>query len=252
MEQREERRKLSLVSGASSGIGRAIAVREARAGRNLLINYAGNEEGAKETERLIHEAAPEAEVLLFRADVSEEEAVKEMVDAAVERFGAIDVLVNNAGITRDNLLLRMSAEDFDSVLRINLRSVFLLSKYVGKYMLKKRSGRIINISSVVGLHGNIGQVNYAASKAGIIGITKTLAREYAGRNITVNAVAPGFIETRMTETLPEKIKESMLSEIPLGRFGKPEDIANAVSFLASDESSYITGQILLIDGGMGA
>lgn len=252
MEQREERRKLSLVSGASSGIGRAIAVREARAGRNLLINYAGNEEGAKETERLIHEAAPEAEVLLFRADVSEEEAVKEMVDAAVERFGAIDVLVNNAGITRDNLLLRMSAEDFDSVLRINLRSVFLLSKYVGKYMLKKRSGRIINISSVVGLHGNIGQVNYAASKAGIIGITKTLAREYAGRNITVNAVAPGFIETRMTETLPEKIKESMLSEIPLGRFGKPEDIANAVSFLASDESSYITGQTLLIDGGMRA
>lgn len=252
MEQREERRKLSLVSGASSGIGRAIAVREARAGRNLLINYAGNEEGAKETERLIHEAAPEAEVLLFRADVSEEEAVKEMVDAAVERFGAIDVLVNNAGITRDNLLLRMSAEDFDSVLRINLRSVFLLSKYVGKCMLKKRSGRIINISSVVGLHGNIGQVNYAASKAGIIGITKTLAREYAGRNITVNAVAPGFIETRMTETLPEKIKESMLSEIPLGRFGKPEDIANAVSFLASDESSYITGQILLIDGGMRA
>lgn len=252
MEQREERRKLSLVSGASSGIGRAIAVREARAGRNLLINYAGNEEGAKETERLIHEAAPEAEVLLFRADVSEEEAVREMVDAAVERFGAIDVLVNNAGITRDNLLLRMSAEDFDSVLRINLRSVFLLSKYVGKCMLKKRSGRIINISSVVGLHGNIGQVNYAASKAGIIGITKTLAREYAGRNITVNAVAPGFIETRMTETLPEKIKESMLSEIPLGRFGKPEDIANAVSFLASDESSYITGQILLIDGGMRA
>lgn len=252
MEQREERRKLSLVSGASSGIGRAIAVREARAGRNLLINYAGNEEGAKETERLIHEAAPEAEVLLFRADVSEEEAVKEMVDAAVERFGAIDVLVNNAGITRDNLLLRMSAEDFDSVLRINLRSVFLLSKYVGKCMLKKRSGRIINISSVVGLHGNIGQVNYAASKAGIIGITKTLAREYAGRNITVNAVAPGFIETRMTETLPEKIKESMLSEIPLGRFGKPEDIANAVSFLASDESSYITGQTLLIDGGMRA
>ena len=250
MEQREERRKLSLVSGASSGIGRAIAVREARAGRNLLINYAGNEEGAKETERLIHEAAPEAEVLLFRADVSEEEAVREMVDAAVERFGAIDVLVNNAGITRDNLLLRMSAEDFDSVLRINLRSVFLLSKYVGKCMLKKRSGRIINISSVVGLHGNIGQVNYAASKAGIIGITKTLAREYAGRNITVNAVAPGFIETRMTETLPEKIKESMLSEIPLGRFGKPEDIANAVSFLASDESSYITGQLLLIDGGM--
>ncbi len=252
MEQREERRKLSLVSGASSGIGRAIAVREARAGRNLLINYAGNEEGAKETERLIHEAAPEAEVLLFRADVSEEEAVREMVDAAVERFGAIDVLVNNAGITRDNLLLRMSAEDFDSVLRINLRSVFLLSKYVGKCMLKKRSGRIINISSVVGLHGNIGQVNYAASKAGIIGITKTLAREYAGRNITVNAVAPGFIETRMTETLPEKIKESMLSEIPLGRFGKPEDIANAVSFLASDESSYITGQTLLIDGGMRA
>ncbi len=252
MEKREERRKLSLVSGASSGIGRAIAVREARAGRNLLINYAGNEEGAKETERLIHEAAPEAEVLLFRADVSEEEAVKEMVDAAVERFGAIDVLVNNAGITRDNLLLRMSAEDFDSVLRINLRSVFLLSKYAGKHMLKKRSGRIINISSVVGLHGNIGQVNYAASKAGIIGITKTLAREYAGRNITVNAVAPGFIETRMTETLPEKIKESMLSEIPLGRFGKPEDIANAVSFLASDESSYITGQILLIDGGMRA
>ena len=252
MEKREERRKLSLVSGASSGIGRAIAVREARAGRNLLINYAGNEEGAKETERLIHEAAPEAEVLLFRADVSEEEAVREMVDAAVERFGAIDVLVNNAGITRDNLLLRMSAEDFDSVLRINLRSVFLLSKYAGKYMLKKRSGRIINISSVVGLHGNIGQVNYAASKAGIIGITKTLAREYAGRNITVNAVAPGFIETRMTETLPEKIKESMLSEIPLGRFGKPEDIANAVSFLASDESSYITGQILLIDGGMRA
>ena len=252
MDQREERLKLSLVSGASSGIGRAIAVREARAGRNLLINYAGNEEGAKETERLIHEAAPEAEVLLFRADVSEEEAVREMVDAAVERFGAIDVLVNNAGITRDNLLLRMSAEDFDSVLRINLRSVFLLSKYVGKCMLKKRSGRIINISSVVGLHGNIGQVNYAASKAGIIGITKTLAREYAGRNITVNAVAPGFIETRMTETLPEKIKESMLSEIPLGRFGKPEDIANAVSFLASDESSYITGQILLIDGGMRA
>ncbi len=246
----ESIRQTALVTGASGGIGRAIAVAQAKAGRNVVINYAGNADGAEETARLIQAANPEVETLIYRADVSQEEEVIAMVDAAAALFGSIEVLVNNAGVTRDNLMLRMRAEDFDAVIHANLRGCFLLCKYVGKLMLKKRYGRIVSISSIVGIRGNVGQANYAASKAGIIGLTKSLALEYASRHITVNAVAPGFIETRMTAALPEKIRQEMLQKIPMGSFGQPEDIADAVTFLTAENSRYITGQVLQIDGGM--
>ena len=242
--------KTAIVTGASRGIGRAIAIELAARGCNVVVDYAGNQNAAEETVKLCQEAG--AQAVSVCADVSDENAVKELVAKAQENFGSIDILVNNAGITRDNLMLRMSAEDFDEVISKNLRGAFLMTKYVGKIMLKQRAGRIVNISSIVGIHGNAGQANYSASKAGIIGLTKTTALEYASRGITANVIAPGFIDTDMTSSLPDKVKESMLSRIPAGKFGQAEDIAKAVAFLASDDARYITGQVLGIDGGMGA
>lgn len=242
--------KTAIVTGASRGIGRAIAIELAARGCNVVVDYAGNQNAAEETVKLCQEAGAQAVSLC--ADVSDENAVNELVAKAQENFGSIDILVNNAGITRDNLMLRMSAEDFDEVISKNLRGAFLMTKYVGKIMLKQRAGRIVNISSIVGIHGNAGQANYSASKAGIIGLTKTTALEYASRGITANVIAPGFIDTDMTSSLPDKVKESMLSRIPAGKFGQAEDIAKAVAFLASDDARYITGQVLGIDGGMGA
>ncbi|OON88273.1 3-oxoacyl-[acyl-carrier-protein] reductase [Oribacterium sp. C9] len=242
--------KTAIVTGASRGIGRAVAVELAARGCNVVVDYAGNQNAAEETVKLCQEAGVQA--ISVCADVSDENAVNELIAKTQEHFGSIDILVNNAGITRDNLMLRMSAEDFDEVISKNLRGAFLMTKYAGKIMLKQRSGRIVNISSIVGLHGNAGQANYSASKAGIIGLTKTTALEYASRGITANVIAPGFIDTDMTSSLPDKVKETMLSRIPAGKFGQAEDIAKAVAFLASDDARYITGQVLGIDGGMGA
>ena len=239
----------AIVTGAGRGIGRAIAVELARHGYHILVDYAANASAAEATVALCQAFGVDA--FAVQADVSDEDAVKGLVKSALERFGRIDVLINNAGITRDNLMLRMSAEDFDLVIEKNLRGAFLMTKYVGKEMLHQRSGRIVNISSVVGVHGNAGQANYAASKAGLIGLTKTTALEYASRGITANAIAPGFIDTDMTKVLPEKVKEAMLQQIPLRQFGSPEDVAKAAAFLASDDARYITGQVLGVDGGMG-
>ena len=241
--------KSALVTGASRGIGRAIAVALARAGADVAINYAGNAEAAKQTEELC--AAYGANTLVLKADVANAEECKTMVEQAKERFGKIDILVNNAGITRDKLMIGMSETDFMDVINTNLKGAFLCMQLVSKLMLKQRCGRIINLSSVVGLHGNAGQVNYAASKAGVIGMTKSAAKELASRNITVNAVAPGMIETDMTAVIPEKAKETMMATIPAGRAGKPEEIADMVVFLASDKAAYITGQVISVDGGMG-
>ena len=248
-ESTEKITRAALVTGAGRGIGRAIAVELARHGYHILVDYAGNASAAEETVALCR--AEGVDAFAVQADVSDEDAVKSLVKSALERFGRIDVLINNAGITRDNLMLRMSAEDFDLVIEKNLRGAFLMTKYVGKAMLHQRSGRIVNISSVVGVHGNAGQANYAASKAGLIGLTKTTALEYASRGITANAIAPGFIDTDMTKVLPEKVKEAMLQQIPLRQFGSPEDVAKAAAFLASDDARYITGQVLGVDGGMG-
>lgn len=248
-ESTEKITRAALVTGAGRGIGRAIAVELARHGYHILVDYAGNASAAEETVALCQ--AEGVDAFAVQADVSDEEAVKGLVKSALERFGRIDVLINNAGITRDNLMLRMSAEDFDLVIEKNLRGAFLMTKYVGKEMLHQRSGRIVNISSVVGVHGNAGQANYAASKAGLIGLTKTTALEYTSRGITANAIAPGFIDTDMTKVLPEKVKEAMLQQIPLRQFGSPEDVAKAAAFLASDDARYITGQVLGVDGGMG-
>ena len=248
-ESTEKITRAALVTGAGRGIGRAIAVELARHGYHILVDYAGNASAAEETVALCQ--AEGVDAFAVQADVSDEEAVKGLVKSALERFDRIDVLINNAGITRDNLMLRMSAEDFDLVIEKNLRGAFLMTKYVGKEMLHQRSGRIVNISSVVGVHGNAGQANYAASKAGLIGLTKTTALEYASRGITANAIAPGFIDTDMTKVLPEKVKEAMLQQIPLRQFGSPEDVAKAAAFLASDDARYITGQVLGVDGGMG-
>ena len=248
-ESTEKITRAALVTGAGRGIGRAIAVELARHGYHILVDYAGNASAAEETVALCQ--AEGVDAFAVQADVSDEDAVKSLVKSALERFGRIDVLINNAGITRDNLMLRMSAEDFDLVIEKNLRGAFLMTKYVGKEMLHQRSGRIVNISSVVGVHGNAGQANYAASKAGLIGLTKTTALEYASRGITANAIAPGFIDTDMTKVLPEKVKEAMLQQIPLRQFGSPEDVAKAAAFLASDDARYITGQVLGVDGGMG-
>ncbi len=247
----EERRRVSLVTGSGSGIGRAVAVEEARRGHDVILHYGHNIRGAEETEKRIRELCPETKTLLVGADVSSEEEVKAMLKEAEQSFPVIDNLINNAGVTKDNLILRMSTEDFDEVISANLRGVFLLCKYLSRKMLKNHYGRIVNISSVTGVHGNAGQANYAASKAGIIGLSKSLAKEFAPREVTVNVVAPGFIETRMTEVLPEEVKAKMLSEIPLGRYGRPEDVAQAVSFFTEERTSYVTGQVILVDGGMG-
>lgn len=240
--------KIAVVTGAGRGIGRAIALQFAEYGAKVVVNYRNSIAQVEELLTAIKNAGGDA--FAVRADISKEEEAKSLIKAAVEHYGRVDILVNNAGITRDNLLMRMTEEEFDSVMDINLKGTFFCLKHAASVMLKQRSGRIINISSVVGLTGNVGQTNYAASKAGVIGMTKTAARELASRGITVNAVAPGFIQTDMTDVLPDKVKEENLVNIPLKRFGTAGDIAAAVSFLASDTAGYITGQVLQVDGGM--
>ncbi|WP_088809521.1 MULTISPECIES: 3-oxoacyl-[acyl-carrier-protein] reductase [Listeria] len=240
--------KVAVVTGGSRGIGREIVLALAKEGANIFFNYGGRADAAKETLDLVSEFGVEAEAM--KADVSSEEEVQAFFKEVTNRFGRIDILVNNAGITRDNLLMRMKEDEWDDVININLKGTFLCTKAVARTMMKQRAGKIINMTSVVGIIGNAGQANYVASKAGMIGLTKTTARELAPRGINVNAVAPGFIETEMTDELDENTKELMLAQIPLGAYGKTKDIANAVKFLASDESSYITGQVLSIDGGM--
>ncbi len=240
--------KLALVTGAARGIGRKIAERFASEGSNIAICDI-QEDVLKQTAKEIEEKF-KVKVFARVCDVADSQNVKEFVSAVIKEFGVIDILVNNAGITRDMLVMRMKEEDWDLVIKVNLKSVFLFSKEVVRYMMKKRSGKIINIASIIGLIGNVGQGNYAASKAGIIGFTKSLAKEVGSRNITVNAVAPGFIQTKMTEVLPEEIKQNMLNLIPLKRFGLPEEVAAVVAFLASDDAKYITGQVINIDGGM--
>lgn len=240
--------KTAVITGGSRGIGRAIAISFAKAGADLVINYAGNVDAAKETQLLCQ--AEGAKVVLVKGDVSKAEDVEEVVNKAISEFGKIDILVNSAGITRDNILLRMDDMDFDKVIETNLRGTYLMMKAVGRHMLKKKQGRIINMASVVGIMGNAGQVNYSASKAGVIGMTKSFAREVASRNITVNAIAPGFIETDMTKDMMPQAVEKAVSNIPLGRLGSAEDVANCACFLASDTASYITGQVICVDGGM--
>lgn len=240
--------KTAIVTGASRGIGRAIALKLAQDGFNVVVNYSGSQQRAEAVAKEVEAFGVKA--LVVQANVSDADAVKALVDTTLETFGSIDVLVNNAGITRDNLMMRMKEQDWDDVIDTNLKSVFLCTKAVTRPMMKQRAGRIINVASVVGVVGNAGQANYTASKAGVIGLTKTSAKELAPRNILVNAVAPGFIETEMTDAMPEEAKAGMLSQIPLAKLGKPEDIADVVSFLASDASRYMTGQVLHIDGGM--
>ena len=241
-------KQTAIVTGGSRGIGRAVAVRLAKDGMNLVINYRGNSEAAEETERLCRELG--AEVLLVQGDVSRAEDCEKLAAQAKEAFGRVDVLVNNAGITRDGLLARMTEEDFRAVLDVNLVGPWNMIKAVNRIMMKQRYGRIVNLSSVTGLMGNMGQTNYAAAKAGILGMTKSYAREVASRGITVNAVAPGFIDTDMTEAMPEGAKDKIIIGIPMGRTGKPEDVAEAVAFLASEQAGYITGEVLRVDGGM--
>ena len=240
--------QVAVVTGGSRGIGRAICLKFASLGANLVINYAGNTEKAEETKTMCEKLG--AKVVLVPGSVADAAVCEKLIAEAVESFGRVDILVNNAGITRDNLIMRMSEEDFDAVIDVNLKGTWNCMKQVSRMMMKQRSGRIINLSSVVGVVGNAGQVNYAASKAGIIGMTKSLAKELGSRGVTVNAVAPGFVQTDMTDVLGEEMKENLQKTIPMGRLGDPEDIANAVAFLAGDEASYITGQVLHVDGGM--
>lgn len=240
--------KTALVTGASRGIGRAIALELAAAGADVAVNYAGSEEAANAVAREIEGLGRRA--IAIKADVGSAAEAEHMVSQAIEAFGRIDILVNNAGITRDNLIMRMKEEEFDQVINTNLKGVFNCIKAVTRPMMKQRSGRIINISSVVGALGNPGQANYVAAKAGVIGLTKASARELASRGITVNAVAPGFIATDMTDKLSEEQKAALLPQIPLSRMGQPEEIARVVRFLASEDASYLTGQTLHVDGGM--
>ncbi len=240
--------KVALVTGASRGIGKACAIHLADLGARVVVNYAHNRAKAEQVVAEIREKGGEATAIL--ADVSNQKDVEAMVKKAVETYGSLDILVNNAGINRDMLLLRMKEEDWDSVINTNLKGVFLVTKAAARYMMKQRQGRIINISSVIGIAGNAGQANYAASKAGVIGFSKSIARELASRNILVNMIAPGFIDTDMTEELNDQAKEIILSKIPLKRSGKPEDVAYLAGFLASGESSYLTGQVIHVDGGM--
>jgi 3-oxoacyl-[acyl-carrier protein] reductase len=240
--------KTAIVTGGSRGIGRAIALELAKNGANVLVNYAGNEAKAQAVVEEIEALGTKA--IKYQADVSDEAQVKEMVKSALDTFGSIDILVNNAGITRDNLLMRMKESEFDQVINTNLKGVFVCVKAVTRQMMKQRSGKIINVASIVGVSGNPGQANYVAAKAGVIGLTKTAAKELASRNILVNAVAPGFISTDMTDQLTDEQREGMLGLIPLAKLGQPEDVAKVVRFLASDDANYITGQTIHIDGGM--
>ncbi len=240
--------KTALVTGASRGIGRAIALELARQGANVTVNYAGNEAKAQMVVEEIQKLG--AKAFKVKADVTNEADVKDMVKQIISEFGSLDILINNAGITRDNLLMRMKEEEFDQVINTNLKGVFICTKAVTRQMMKQRNGKIVNVASVVGVSGNPGQANYVAAKAGVIGLTKTAAKELASRNIFVNAVAPGFISTDMTDALTDEQRKGMHDLIPLGKLGEPEDVAKVVRFLASDDANYITGQTIHVDGGM--
>lgn len=247
--------RCAVITGASRGIGRSIAIKFAKEGHNLVLGFAGNTAKAEETKKMCEDAAAEAgkdiKVIVKQGDVATKEGVDTLMETACTAFGCVDILVNNAGITRDNLLARMSEEEFDEVLATNLKGAFLCCQAVSRSMMKKRYGRIINITSIVGLHGNAGQANYSASKAGLVGLTKSIAKELASRNVTCNAIAPGFIHTEMTEAMTDAAREATLSQIPMKKAGEPEDIANIAAFLVSDSASYITGQVIGVDGGMG-
>lgn len=239
---------VALVTGGSRGIGRAVCLELAKAGAKVVVNYAGNVNAAVEVCESIIAAGGEA--VAIQADVSNAASVEAMVKQVIEKYGRIDILVNNAGITRDNLLMRMKEEDWDAVINTNLKGIFHCTKLVSRYMMKQKAGKIVNMTSVVGIIGNAGQANYSAAKAGVIGFTKSMAKELAARGITVNAVAPGFINTDMTAVLPEQVKADLASQIPLGRLGAPEDVAAAILFLVSNAANYITGQTIHVDGGM--
>lgn len=240
--------KVALVTGGSRGIGREIAIELARHGASVAISYVNNEEKAVEVVKEIQKFSVKG--MCIKAEVSKEEEVKKLVDAIKDELGTIDILVNNAGINRDTLLIRMNTQEWDQVIDTNLKGTYLCTRLVAKDMIKKRYGKIINIASVAGVAGNYGQANYSASKAGVIGFTKAVAKELASRGINVNAVAPGLIETDMTQALKEEVKETLIKSVPMGRLGSPKDVANLVVFLASDKSDYITGQTINIDGGM--
>lgn len=240
--------KLALVTGASRGIGKACAIELAKAGYDIAVNFAGNEEAANKTVEEIKALGVDAAA--FKFDVSNQEAAAKGVEAVLEKFGRIDILVNNAGITRDKLVLNMDEKGFDAVIGVNLKGTFNMIKHTYKHFMKKRYGRIVSTSSVVGIMGNAGQANYSASKAGIIGMTKSVAKELAGRGVTVNAVAPGYIGTDMTNALSDKVKDAMKAQIPAKRIGTPEDVANVVAFLCSDDAAYVTGEVIKVDGGL--
>lgn len=240
--------KTAVVTGASRGIGRAIALKLASQGAAVVINYNGSEEKAREVEKQIQENGGRASI--YQCNVADYAQCERFIQDVIKEYGRLDILVNNAGITKDGLLMKMSEEDFDQVIDTNLKGAFNTIRFASRQMLRQKSGRIINMSSVSGVTGNAGQANYAASKAGVIGLTKAAARELASRGITVNAIAPGFIETDMTDVLPDQVKETSVAQIPLGRFGRPEHVAAAAAFFASEEAGYITGQVLHVDGGM--
>lgn len=241
--------RVAIITGGARGIGKKISQTFLKEGASVYIFDVNEEEGARTVGEL--QPAYDGKVIFFKVDITDEKSVEQSIEKIIEAEGRIDILVNNAGITRDNLILRMSLEDWKKVIDINLTGAFICSKHTVKYMVKNRSGKIINISSIVGVHGNAGQSNYSSSKAGIIGLTKTLARELAGRNILVNAIAPGYIETEMTKKLSDKIKEKLMEQIPTGRLGSVDDVAKTALFLASDDSNYITGTVINLDGGMG-